>query len=88
MKWLRYQRVISLETYAGITIWRSKWTDMDFDGDIKGGIRHPSSTGHTSQLPSSVIMNESFPQSKFVRQVLTIGMKNETTGISMEVHKL
>jgi hypothetical protein len=38
MKWLRYQRVISLETQVGITSQRNKWANTD-PGYTGGGIR-------------------------------------------------
>jgi hypothetical protein len=56
MTWLRYQRVISLETQVGITSRRNKWVNTD-PRIYVGGVSIPISTCHTHREPSSIIMN-------------------------------
>jgi hypothetical protein len=62
MKWLIYQRVISLETQVGITSQRNKWANTDpriyrrWD-HVPRRSKHPLWTGHTRRKPSSMIMN-------------------------------
>jgi hypothetical protein len=84
MKWLRYQRVTSLETEVGITSQRNKWANTDpriyrrWDQVLKRS-KHPLLTGHTRREPSSMIMNAELSavcQSQCAKYGLTIGMKN------------
>jgi hypothetical protein len=62
LKWLRYQRVISLETQVGITNQRNIWANMDpriyrrWDQVLRRN-KHPLSTGHTRREPSFMSMN-------------------------------
>jgi hypothetical protein len=62
MKWLIYQRVISLETQVGIKSQRNKWASTDpriywrWD-QVPRRSNHPLSTDHTHREPSSMIMN-------------------------------
>jgi hypothetical protein len=62
MKWLRYQRVISLETQVGITSQRNKWANTDprtyWRWDyVPRRKMDPLSTGHTRREPSFMIKN-------------------------------
>jgi hypothetical protein len=62
MKWLRYQRVVSLETKVGITSQRNKWANTDPRinrgwNQVPRRSKHPLSTGHTRRDPSFVIMH-------------------------------
>jgi hypothetical protein len=83
MKWLRYQRVISLETHVGVTSQIIKWANTDprtyrkWDHVPRRNI-HPLSTGHIRRQPRSMIMNAELSavcQSQFAKYGLTIGMK-------------
>jgi hypothetical protein len=59
MKWLRYQRVISLETQVGITSQMNKWANTDpwtyrrWD-QVPRRSKYPLSTGHIRCEPSSM----------------------------------
>jgi hypothetical protein len=84
MEWLRYQRVISLETQVGVTNQITKWTNTDPQtcrrwDQVPRRSKHPLSTGHTRREPSSMIMNAELSavcQSQCANYSLTIGMKN------------
>jgi hypothetical protein len=62
MKWLRYQRVISLKIQVGNTNQRNKWANMDpriyrrWD-QVPRRSKHPLLFDHTRCEPSSMIMN-------------------------------
>ena len=83
MKWLRYQRVISLKIQVGITNQRNKWANTDpriyrrWD-QVPRRSKHLLLINRTRREPSSMIMNAELSavkvsQSKYS---LTIGMKN------------
>jgi hypothetical protein len=59
MKWLRYQRVMSLETHVGITSQRNKWANTDSRrwDRVPRRNKRSLSTGHTRREPSFMIMN-------------------------------
>jgi predicted phosphodiesterase len=63
MKWLRYQRVVSLETQVGITSQRNKWANTDpriyrkWD-QVPMRSKHPLSTGHTHRQPHFKVKNQ------------------------------
>jgi hypothetical protein len=62
LKWLRYQRVISLETQVGVTSQINKWANMDPQtcqrwDQVPRRSKHPLSIGHIRREPSSMIMN-------------------------------
>ena len=62
MKWLRYQRVISLKIQVGITNQRNKWANMDPQiyrrwEQVPWRSNHPLLIDHTRREPSSMIMN-------------------------------
>jgi hypothetical protein len=84
MKWLRYQRVISLETQVGVKSLISKWANTDpytyrrWD-QVPRRNNHPLSTGHTRREPSSIIINfelSALGENHCTKYDLTIGMKN------------
>ena len=62
MKWLRYQRVISLKIRVGITNQRNNWANTDpriyqrWD-QVSRRSKHPLLIDHTRREPSSMIMN-------------------------------
>jgi hypothetical protein len=62
MKWLRYQRVISLKIQVGNTNLRNKWANTDpriyrrWD-QVPRRSTHPLLIDHTRREPSSMIMN-------------------------------
>jgi hypothetical protein len=62
IEWLRYQKLISLETQAGITSHINKWANTDtrtyhrWDQVLRSS-KHFLSTGHTHCEPSFIIMN-------------------------------
>jgi hypothetical protein len=62
MKWLRYQRVISLETQVGITSQINKWANMDPRTchrweQVPKRSKHPLLTGCTRHEPISKIIS-------------------------------
>ena len=75
IKWLRYQRVISLKIQVGNTNQRNKWANTDpriyrrWD-QVPRRSKHPLLIDHTRREPSSMIMNaELSAVSKSVCQV-------------------
>jgi hypothetical protein len=62
MKWLRYQRVISLKKPVGNTNQRNQWANKDpriyrrWD-QVPRRSKHPLLIDHTRREPSSMIMN-------------------------------
>jgi hypothetical protein len=62
MKWLRYQRVISLKIQVGNRNQRNKWANTDpriyrrWDQVLRRS-KHPLLIDHTRREPSSMIMN-------------------------------
>jgi hypothetical protein len=83
-RWLRYQRVISLETQVGVTSQINRWantaprTCWRWD-QVPRRSMHPLLTGHTRHEPSSMIMNAELSavcQSQCAKYALTIGLKN------------
>jgi hypothetical protein len=62
MKWLRYQRVISLKIQVGNANQRNKWTNTDpriyrrWD-QVPRRSKHPLLIDHTRHEPSSMTMN-------------------------------
>jgi hypothetical protein len=65
MKWLRYQRVISLKIQVGNTNQRNEWANTDpriyqtWD-QVPRRSKHPLLIDHTRREPSSMIMNAEF----------------------------
>jgi hypothetical protein len=61
MKWLRYQKVISLKIQVGNTNQRNKWANTDpriyRRWDQVPRSKHPLLIDHTRREPSSMIMN-------------------------------
>jgi hypothetical protein len=62
MKWLRYQKVISLKIQVGNANQRSKWANTDPRiyqrwGQVPRRSKHPLLIDHTRRKPSSMIMN-------------------------------
>jgi hypothetical protein len=62
MKWLRYQRVISLKIQVGNTNQRNRWANTDHKiywrwDQVPRGSKHPLLIDHTRREPSSKIMN-------------------------------
>jgi hypothetical protein len=61
VKWLRYQRVISLEMQGGITSQRNKWANTDpltyrrWDQESRRS-KHPLTTGRTRRVPYEMAM--------------------------------
>jgi hypothetical protein len=56
LRWLRYQRVISLEIQIGITSERNKWANTDPQiyrrwDQVRRGSKYPLSTGRTRRVP-------------------------------------
>jgi hypothetical protein len=94
MKWLRYQRVISIETQVGVTSQINKWANTD-PGHIRRWDQvprrseHPLSTGQIHREPSSITMNAELSavcQSQCAKYGLTIWYKKcQTTYGSMTV---
>jgi hypothetical protein len=83
MKWLCYQRVISLQTQVGITSQRNKWAYMDTRvyqrwDQVPRRSKHPLPTGHTR--PELYFHDHKCGvigcQSQCAKYGLTIGMKN------------
>jgi hypothetical protein len=63
MKWLRYQRVISLKIQVGNTNQKKKWANTDLQiyrrwDQVLRRSKHPLLIDHTRREPSSMIMNE------------------------------
>ena len=62
MKWLKYQRVISLETHIEISSQRNQSANTDAQtyrrlDQVHRRSKHPLSTGQTRREPGSMIMN-------------------------------
>jgi hypothetical protein len=80
-EWLRYQRVISLETQVGVTSQINKLANTDPRRwyHVPRRSKHPLSTGHTRREPGSIIMNVELSavcQSQCAKYDLTNTMKN------------
>jgi hypothetical protein len=93
MKWLRYQRVISLKIQVGNTNQRNKWANRDprlyrrWD-QVPRWSKHPQLIDHTRREPSSMITwMRSYPLSKSLCQVQSYYWyeKCQTTYGSMKV---
>jgi hypothetical protein len=87
MKWLRYQRVISLKIQVGNTNQRNKWANTDprlyrrWDQVPRRG-KHPMLINHTRCEHECGVIR---CQSQCVKYGLTIGMKNVRQHISDKI---